>query len=157
MIDVKRVMHPTDFSDYSNEACKYACALSDKFGSELHLVHVLPEPATLLPHDPMGGVGYLPEGWVEDMLVQSEQQLAKLPNPDWYKGTRIVRASLEGPAFLEIIRYAKDNDIDMIVMSTHGRTGIPHLLMGSVAENVVRKAPCPVLTLRPRKHQFVMP
>ena len=59
--------------------------------------------------------------------------------------------------FVEIIRYAKENAIDMIVMGTHGYSGVKHLILGSVAENVVRKAPCPVLTIRPENHQFVMP
>ena len=62
-----------------------------------------------------------------------------------------------GHPSLEIIRYAKDHEIDIIVMGTHGRTGVGHMLMGSVAEKVVRKAPCPVLTVRHPDHEFVMP
>ena len=62
-----------------------------------------------------------------------------------------------GVPFLEIIRYAKELEIDLIVLGTHGRTGLAHVLLGSVAERVVRKSPCPVLTVHPKGHQFVMP
>ena len=62
-----------------------------------------------------------------------------------------------GTPFVEIVRHAKENDVDLIVMGTHGRTGLVHALIGSVAEKVVRKAPCPVLTVRPEGHQFIMP
>ena len=63
----------------------------------------------------------------------------------------------EGTPFLEIIRYAREHEIDLIVMGTHGRSGLGHVLIGSVAERVVRKSPCPVLTIRPGGHEFVMP
>ena len=62
-----------------------------------------------------------------------------------------------GAPFLEIIRYAKENDVDLIVLGTHGRSGLAHVLLGSVAERVVRKSPCPVLTVRHPEHEFVMP
>ena len=83
--------------------------------------------------------------------------LAELPDAEWSRGKQIVRATRQGPPFLEIVRYAKENEIDMIVLGTHGRGGLAHMLMGSVAEKVVRKAPCPVLTVRPEGHQFEMP
>ena len=71
------------------------------------------------------------------------------------EGCRIVRQTEIGAPCPGIALYAKTNDIDMIVISTHGHTGLTHFLMGSVAENVVRTAPCPVLTVRPEGHQFV--
>ena len=64
---------------------------------------------------------------------------------------------LEGSPKAEIVRYARAENIDLIVISTHGRTGLAHMLIGSVAETVVRTSPCPVLTVRPKGHQFVMP
>jgi universal stress protein A len=64
---------------------------------------------------------------------------------------------VEGSPKAEIVRYARKQDIDLIVLATHGRTGLSHVLMGSVAESIVRTAPCPVLTVRPEGHQFVMP
>jgi len=70
---------------------------------------------------------------------------------------RVELVMEQGSPFLEIIRYAKDHDIDLIVMGTHGRGPIAHMLMGSVAEKVVRRAPCPVLTVKHPEHKFVMP
>ena len=83
--------------------------------------------------------------------------LASLLDSQWEEAHQVVHATGDGPPFLEIIRYAKSNDIDLIIMATHGRTGLAHIMIGSVVEKVVRKAPCPVLTVRPSGHQFVMP
>ena len=80
-------------------------------------------------------------------------------NRDWAEARqgRIVRSMEDGVPFLEIVRYAKEHEIDLIVLATHGRSALAQVLLGSVAERVVRKAPCPVLTVRPEGHQFVMP
>ena len=154
MINLNRILHPTDFSDYSEPALKYACAFAEQFDAELHLIHVTPELAAVMPR-PMGG--YLPPGYPEEMKQRSDAALADLPDKAWCEGRKVVRVTVEGPAFLEIIRYAHDQNMDLIVMGTHGRAGLSHALMGSVAERVVRKAPCPVLTVHPSDHQFVMP
>ena len=69
----------------------------------------------------------------------------------------IVKVVRQGPPFLEIVRYAQEANIDLIVLGTHGRGGLAHMLLGSVAEKVVRKAPCPVLTVRHPEHEFVAP
>ncbi len=85
------------------------------------------------------------------------RKLEALPDAAWAEKISTVREMRTGHPFVEIIRYAKENSIDLIVMGTHGRTGIPHLLLGSVAEKVVRKAPCSVLTVRDPQHEFVKP
>lgn len=154
MIELNKVLHPTDFSDNSQQSLRYACSVAERFGAELHLIHIVSE-AMVTVSPPMSG--FLPEGYASDVLESAENQLDKLPDPDWVVNLKVVRKVVEGSAFLEIIRYADANDIDMIVMGTHGYTGIMHLLMGSVAENVVRKASCPVLTVHPKDHEFVMP
>ena len=101
---------------------------------------------------------------VETMQAQSESlvkdanaTLQKLPPDGWDDGKPVVREVRVGAAFMEIIDYARENEIDLIVIGTHGRSGLMHILMGSVAERIVRKAPCPVLTVKPEGHQFVMP
>ena len=81
----------------------------------------------------------------------------ELPGPDWAGKCNVTREVLMGHPFVEIIRYAREQDVDCIVLGTHGRSGLSHLLLGSVAERVVRKAPCPVLTVRHPEHEFVMP
>ncbi len=78
----------------------------------------------------------------------------KVEAPD---SLEVVRSACQGTPFVEIVRYAKDNNVDVIVMGTHGRGAIVHMLLGSVAEKVVRKAPCPVLVVRDQEHDFVMP
>jgi universal stress protein A len=154
VIRVNSVLHPTDFSENSKGALRYACAFADHFKAKLHIIHVVANQALTLSA-PLEA-GYLPESYEEDLRATSNDALAKLPEKGWFGG-EIVRACLVGSTFVEIIRYAKEQDTDMIVMGTHGRTGIAHLIMGSVAENVVRKSSCPVLTVHPEDHEFVMP
>ncbi len=155
MIDLKRILLPTDFSAYSEQAMTYACAFAEQFDAELHLLHVLQDLVAIVPEP---GVAFPPPGdYMGEMKTSAEQALAQLPDPEWAAGRTIVRETRQGPPFLEIIRYAKEQEIDMIVLGTHGRGGLAHVLLGSVAEKVVRKAPCPVLTVRPGEHEFVMP
>jgi nucleotide-binding universal stress UspA family protein len=153
MIELKRILLPTDFSEQSGEATRYACALAEQFGAELHVVHVL----EYHPGAPTFGGGIAVSTLVEESKSAAEKGLQKVIDPNWEKGRQVVRATVSGAPFVEIIRYAKEHEIDMIVMGTHGRSGLVHVLLGSVAERVVRKSPCPVLTVRPGGHQFVMP
>jgi nucleotide-binding universal stress UspA family protein len=155
MIELKRILLPTDFSENSQQATIYACALAEQFGSELHVLHVVQDIVAMVPEPglacPAGG------DYLREADESARAALAIIPDASWSAGRTIVRATRQGPPFVEIIRYAKDQAIDLIVLGTHGRGGLAHVLMGSVAERVVRKAPCPVLTVRPRGHQFVMP
>lgn len=149
MIKLSRILHPTDFSDNSNAALGYACELAEKFGAELHLLNVIQTLAMAAPpYDGMAGGDFY-----ETLRRQADEQLAGLPASQTAYGGEVVREIRDGRPFLEIIRYARERDIDLIVMATHGRTGIEHLLIGSVAENTVRKAPCPVLTVPVRTAQ----
>jgi nucleotide-binding universal stress UspA family protein len=90
-------------------------------------------------------------------VASAERGLAELLDPAWAQGKSIVRTARQGVPFLEILLYAKEQEIDLIVIGTHGRSGLAHVLLGSVTEKIVRKASCPVLTVRPEGHQFVMP
>ncbi len=149
MIELKRILVPTDFSEYSAEAIGYACTLADKFKSELHLLHVL---EVHVSSTPVFGGGLALNPRTKESNEAAENALKRLVSE-----RTAVRATAEGPPFLEILRYAKDNDIDLIVMGTHGRSGLAHVMIGSVAERVVRKASCPVMTVRHPKHKFAMP
>ncbi len=154
-VELKRILLPTDLSPYSSVATKYACVLVAKFDAELHLLYVFEEytGSTYAPGVPLPP----PHSRIEERKQHVATSLVELIDVHWQAQHPIVRATREGHPFVEIIRYGKDNAIDLIVMGTHGRTGISHLLMGSVAENVVRKSSCPVLTVHPSDHQFVMP
>jgi universal stress protein A len=156
MIQLNRILVPTDFSDFSRPALNYGCAIASRFESELHLLHVVPDPAMLVPDTHAFAV--------EPMLAQAEsikedagEKLQEMPGDGWDNGKPVTREVRVGAAFVEILDYAKANDIDLIVIGTHGRSGLMHVLMGSVAERIVRKSPCPVLTVKPEGHQFVMP
>ncbi|MCA9079552.1 MAG: universal stress protein [Planctomycetaceae bacterium] len=155
MINLKKILVPTDFSEFSLHAMKYGCEFARRFGAELHAVSVVEDIYPLVPESGM----LLPTAtnYLNDLKAAAEKTLATRPDPSWVEGVEVKREVLIGTAFLEIIRYAKEEDIDMIVIGTHGRTGLVHALMGSVAEKIVRKAPCPVLTVRPEGHDFVMP
>lgn len=148
MVMYKHILCPTDFSAPARKALQYACDLAAQYDAELHLLHVLPDPvAALTAYGPV--VSAIPPDWEESMRTQVNQQLADAVDKDWARNRKLRRAVCEGVPFAEIIRYARENDIDLIVMGTHGRTGFNHFLMGSEAEKVVRKASCPVLTIPP--------
>ncbi|MFQ5731538.1 MAG: universal stress protein [Planctomycetaceae bacterium] len=153
MIQLKRILVPTDFSKFSDVALRYASEFSIRFNSELHLLNVVQNPAYLSP-DPTLVTGAVQE-FGEQLTHYAQRQLDAVEPP--FKPSKLTRSVREGAPVVEIVRYAKENDIDLIVLGTHGRTGLSHVFLGSVAENVVRKAPCPVLTVRHPEHDFVMP
>lgn len=146
MIQLNRILLPTDFSEYSKEASNFACEFVDRFGAELHLLHVLQDVSTAVPDMEMATS--LWGDYMQELARSSELALADFLDSKWEQGKSIVRSVREGAPFVEVIRYARENDIDLIVMGTHGRSGLAHALLGSVAEKVVRKGPCPVLTVR---------
>jgi len=147
MIDVLRILFPTDFSEASKEAAKYAFSLADRYEAELHVLHVIEEISSSLP-DAVRRVASDPENYMTQVREAADEELAaSLPN-NIAGGKNVVRAIREGSPPLQIVEYARDNDINLIVIGTHGRTGVSHFLIGSVAERVVRHAPCPVLTVR---------
>ena len=147
MIRLKRILCPTDFSEYAEHALQYACSLAEKYTAELHLLHVLPDPATTVAtYGPIAG--YLPDNWTESMSAHADEELNKLPPKRMAKKLKVVRATAQGTTFVEIVRYVKEHKIDLIVIGTG--TTLNHALMGSVAEKVERKATCPVMLVHPR-------
>ena len=147
---LEKVLCPTDFSETSLSALETAVVITEKFDAQLHLLYVLED----IPKAPILSFEHLPTATPEEFFVQSEKlarkriaQLAEERIPEATRGTTTVRRGLP---FLEILLGAKEQEIDLIVMSTHGHTGLRHALLGSVTEKVVRKALCPVLTVRAR-------
>lgn len=155
MLTLNTVLVPTDFSDASESALRFGKAMAEKFGASLHVVHVMED---LLAHAWAAEVYVSSMPQLRDEIEkESRQRLGTLLTDDERKTLRAETALLAGNPFLEIIRYAKAQNVDLIVMGTHGRGPIAHMLLGSVAEKVVRKSPCPVLTVREAQHEFVMP
>jgi nucleotide-binding universal stress UspA family protein len=155
MIQINKILVPTDFSEFSKHAVRYGCEFARRFSAQLHLLNVVEDIYPLIPEPGMmypAAATYLME--LQDL---AKKNFEKFPPADWMQGIDDVRNVVTGTPFVEIIRYARENDIDLVVIGTHGRSGLVHVLMGSVAERVVRKSPCPVLTVRPEGHGFVMP
>lgn len=151
MITLKNILVPSDFSECSGQAMRYGLELARKFDATLHLVHVVQDPAT----QPWATEGFaMPLLEVtEEWLKEAETRLtASVPEAD---RSRVRVSSLLGAVYPEVLRYAQDEAIDLIVMGTHGRGGVSHLLLGSIAEKMVRRSPCPVLTVRHPQHGFV--
>ena len=156
MVNIKKILYPSDFSKHSLAALPYAVDLAEKFDAELHLLHVVD---SAYQYWMAGGEGAVPVVVSESELLESAQKqmddflaqhLADVKH-------RLVVKMLTGRPFLEIINYSRDQAIDMIVIATHGHGAIASMLMGSVTEKVVRKSPCPVLTVRHAEHKFEMP
>ena len=152
-IALTRILVPTDFSAASAAALKYALPLADVFGAELHVLHVLDVAAAQYFAAEMAMV---PTPAIEaEAHARADAELAALLTRDEVARYRARLITVRGAPFASIVSYAREANIDLIVMGTHGRGAMAHLLIGSVAENVVRKAPCPVLTIPLRGHDFV--
>ncbi|QDT31847.1 universal stress protein [Thalassoglobus polymorphus] len=155
MVNLKRILLATDFSECSEHALSYACGFAEVFDADLHLLTVFEPPAAAYAEF---GIGYDGVESVEKELVaEAARKLHTYPESTWRKKLNLTRSVRTGRPFVEIVRYAKEHDIDLIVMGTHGRGAIVQMFMGSTAERVVRKAPCPVMTIHPEDHEFVMP
>lgn len=147
MLTFRKILCPVDFSDLSHNALQFGVELASTFKAELHLLHVF-EGYDAISLNPELAMSPMPE-WLPKLRQVSHEKLAALPSPELAaRCPNIVRANREGPAIHEVLAYAEHEKIDLIILATHGRTGLKHLLMGSVAENVVRSAKCPVLTIR---------
>jgi len=156
MIQIKRLLVPTDFSEHSEQAALYAVELAKRFqADEVHCLHVSDIPADLLATSAYTMTGPSQE-FIEQVRQENRKNLEAFAK-NRLAGVPVRTAFLEGRPFVEIIRYARDHEIDLVVIATHGRTGLTHALFGSVAEKVVRKAPCPVLVVKRDERDFVLP
>lgn len=149
---LKRILVPLDFSDSSKKALSYARPFAEQFGAEVTLLHVVERAATSESYY------FIPPG-LEEANMRREQdlrtKLCELREQE-------IGAEIRGDAIVqfgepchEIVRVAEDEQTDLIILATHGYTGLKHALLGSTAERVVRHAPCPVLIVREREHDFV--
>ncbi len=145
MEQIKKILVPIDFSDYSKNALKYAAQFAKQFSAKIYLIYVV-EPM-IYPADFSMGQVAIPSTDI-DLHSRAEEELKKLSKDIVNGGSKVEVLIKTGKPFVEIIESAAANDIDLIIIATHGHTGVEHLLFGSTAEKVVRKAPCPVLTLR---------
>jgi len=145
-----RILWPTDFSPLAKAALPHAVGLAAESGAELVLLHVLPSLAAYAVPDLSGALSVSLQ---RKTRAAAQRQLRRLETQVKVPNFRLHTLLTEGVPFDQILRAAKRLRCDLIVLATHGRTGLAHAIMGSVAENVVRRAPCPVLTVRPQKLQ----
>lgn len=147
LLSIRSILVPIDFSIHSKNALRYAVPMAESFGASLHLVYVV-EP-TIYPADLGFGQVVLP-GVEDELRDKGSDELGKLIEReigDRVKATSVVRT---GKPHQEILREAEEKDVDLIIVASHGHTGVEHILFGSTASRIVRLAKCPVLTIRPK-------
>ncbi len=149
MTKINRILVPTDFSDIANEALNYAVELAQIQRASLDILHVIEEPT----FPSFYGAGALAlYGKIPDVRTLADEALEKLAQPHRQNSTiNIGTHLLDGHAADKICAFAKETGADMIVIPTYGLTGLRHLLLGSVAERVVRQAHCPVIVYKNKK------
>ena len=146
-MNLHRILWPTDFSNLSLVGARHARALAEKFGAEVHVLHIIPPllgpelPATIPPELP-------PLINDPNLLSSTQENLNKLVRDLFGSDVKTVIEAFFGSAWEGVCDYAREKNIDLIIVATHGRTGIAHALIGSTAEKIVQHAPCPVLTVK---------
>ena len=157
MLNLKKVLYPTDFSEYSLAALPYAVNIAKHNGADLYCLHVVD-----IPHEEYLTSEYMvplnvPHVSKDKVLRTARTRMERFVTENLSEIEKVESRVIVGVPFLEIIRYARDQSIDLIVIGTHGHSALAAMLLGTVAEKVVRKAPCPVLTVRHPNHKFEMP
>ncbi len=148
MIQLKKILVPVDFSDCSKLALTYAASFSMEFGAEVHLLHVIEEETVHVGslEDPR----HIGEKWEKESL----EKLGEFVDAR-FKELPIVMKATGGEITDTIFAYAQENNVDLIIMGARGQTGFVSTLLGSTTYDVARKAPCPVLTVKPYDHPFI--
>ena len=160
---LSRILAPTDFSRFSGFALDWAANLAEALHAELILLHVVPEEEGTIIEEVIGegAAVQIPRGVRENVLAERQKKFREqfhIVLPEYLRKSLKVEEILRiGVPFLEIIKAAKEKDVDLVVLGTHGRTGLSHALIGSVAEKVVRHAHCPVLTIKHPQYKFAAP
>lgn len=152
MINLKRILVPTDFSDSARHALRYGLSFAREYEAELVLLHVVENLTVGYASDlfpvPMAEV-------FEEISGYAKAELKKLGDEARGKGLAARELVIQGKPSAEIVRVAREETADMIVLGTHGKGMLDKALFGSTAERVIRRAPCPVLTCGLREHEFV--
>ncbi|RJP22500.1 MAG: universal stress protein [Deltaproteobacteria bacterium] len=149
-----KILLPSDFSECSADAARAARRLAEHFGSRLTVLHVLDEPAAF---DPMFR-GEVPVELLRGRMEQyAREGMERFVDTHFQGIPDVATLTASGVPYREIIRTARETGAGLIVIGTHGRTGVEHVIFGSTAEKVVRMAPCPVLSVRQGDREFVHP
>ena len=158
-----RILAATDLSKYSGFAMEWAAYLAQCMKAELVLFHVLTEDEGRFVEEVVreGGVVRIPRGIRQEVVTDRQKKMREqyemVVSRDVIASLKVEEITRIGVPFLEVVKAAKEKDVDLIVMGTHGRTGLSHVLIGSVAEKVVHHAHCGVLTIKHPQYKFVAP
>ena len=144
-ISIRNILVPTDFSKASNAALQYGMAIAERTGAKLHMLHIVRLPvASPRPTTPWISL----EKQLHLQVDLAQQQMAREFPAEWAKNRQTSTQAIVGFEVEEIVTYANKHEVDLTIIGTHGRTGLSHFLLGSVAEKVVRLSRCPVMTVR---------
>jgi nucleotide-binding universal stress UspA family protein len=156
MAEIKKILFATDFSENSKWAFTYALSFARKYDAVLYILHVIQPPSY-----PLGMYAEISfdamDEFTRSMAEAAEKEMNNLRGTELGDFKNFEILIITGTPFLEIIKTAREKEVDLIVLGTHGRTGLDHVLFGSTAEKVVRKASCPVLSVRLPGKEFKMP
>lgn len=149
--NVKKILAPIDFSEHSMEAMRGAMELAKDVGAEVHLMHVVAPHLHFIPL-PLATSAEQSRELVREaaMIEQAEEELARIKKDDFGDSNKVFTYAVIGHPVDKLVEYAKEQSIDLILMSTRGRSGAIHMIIGSTTEKLVRSAPCSVLVFRPR-------
>lgn len=148
MAAIRKILVPTDLSAQSERALTLAMDMAKMSAAEIELVYVYPSPSMLMP-EPLGVVSFTPGD--SKVVARIDKALQSRAKDVAAKGIRCSAVTLTGSPAVEIVRRAAEGGVDLLVMGTHGRGGIAHAVLGSVAERVVQKSTLPVLVVPPQK------
>lgn len=147
MADIKKILFATDFSDNSRYALTFALSFAQRYDAMLYVLHVIQQPSY-----PLGMYAEISfdamDKFSQSISEAVQKEMQTLKEKDLTGCSKYECLIVHGTPFLEILRMAKEKNVELIVVGTHGRTGLDHVLFGSTAEKVVRRAPCPVLSVR---------
>lgn len=144
-MNIHTILVPTDFSEYSDKAFAWALEMAEKWGAKLELLHIVPTPS--YPPMMIADGGFNPADYESSLMADADKQTKEMLKRIDRPGVSIDTQVLVGSPFHDICKIAEQEKSDLIVMGSHGRTGLSHVFLGSVAERVVRHAPCPVLVV----------
>ena len=148
MVEIKKILYPCDFTENSTKLLPYVLSVSEKYDGMIYLLHVVEDllkwGGFYIPHLPL-------KGYQKEALEYAEKRMEKICREQLQNCPNFQRMILSGDPDAEILKTIESEGIDLVIMGTHGRKGLEHTILGSVAENVVRKSPVPVLVINPYK------
>lgn len=147
MLEIKKILVPIDFSEYSLQALEYAKILAEKFEAEVILLKIV-EPITFISDITMSQINI--PSIEKEFLQKAKEKITEITSilKDKYKVTSVVKL---GKPYAEIVEFARSENVDLIVIGSHGHAGVEHILFGSTTEKVIRKANCPVLIIKSKQ------